>query len=224
MFLCNWPTSKRGLLEAVGIALLHHHLSLYAAMVDAFTRLSTSNFVALFLESILYGIYIITCWTCAVALTRVNGRWKTMREIQWPFLLTGILLLLNTTSNLCLQFYRCLELLVYRGPVYSGWMTTVKVCYAVQYYYSHPLIALLIVRAVPFSIKCRRLDHYLQDLCGVSKELGNYCTIHRLMAWRHGLRVPCFAASNLGCQLSPIQCLVYGIRGAQCCSSHHDNP
>jgi len=161
MFLCNWPTSKRGLLEDTSPALLHHHLSLRAAMVDVFTRLSTSNFVALFLECILYGIYIVTCWTCAVALTRVNGRWKSIREMQWPFLLAGILLLLNTTSNLCLQFYRCLELLVYRGPVYSAWMTSVKVCDTVQYYSSHPLIALFTVHAVPFPIDHRRLDYHL---------------------------------------------------------------
>jgi len=106
-----------------------HSLSLYAAMVDVLTSWKISSFVALFLQSILYGIYIITCGNCAVALTTVNGRWKSVRETQWPLLLAGAFLLLNATCSVCIQFYRCLVLLVFRGPFQPiNWMTTVEVC------------------------------------------------------------------------------------------------
>lgn len=106
-------------------------------MVDTLTSFRLINLVTLFLQSVLYGIYIVTCGNCAVAVTRVNGRWRRRREMQWPFLLAGTFLLINATCNLCFQFYRCLELLWYTGPSrpgittsFSRWINVAKVRYA----------------------------------------------------------------------------------------------
>ena len=84
-------------------------------MVNGFTDLYIFYLLSLFLQSILYGVYLITCGSCAAALTRVNGRWRSRKELQWPFLLAGAFLLLNTTCYLCIQFHNCLEPFVYTG-------------------------------------------------------------------------------------------------------------
>jgi len=81
--------------------------------VDVLTGFEVPTLVAVFLQSILYGIYLVTCGNCASALTRVNGRWRNRREIQWPFLLAGTFLLINSTVIVCIGFYRCLELLAF---------------------------------------------------------------------------------------------------------------
>jgi len=99
-----------------------------------------SNLVALFLQSILYGIYIVTCWNCAGALTRTNGGWRSRKEIHWLFVVAGTFLLINTTCNVCLQFYKCLQLLVYRAPAATNWIIVVKVCHDVQWSQKHVLI------------------------------------------------------------------------------------
>jgi len=93
------------------------HSPLHKTMADVLTRLDISTLVALFLQSTLYGIYIVTCGNCAVVLTRVNGRWKRRHEIHWIFLIAGTILLANTTCYVFFQLYRCFQLFVLRrGP------------------------------------------------------------------------------------------------------------
>ena len=82
-------------------------------MTDVLRDLRMCSLLSLFLQPILYGIYLVTCRRCAAALTRVNGRWRSRRELQWPFLLAGIFLLTNTTCSLCLQLYNNLDLFCY---------------------------------------------------------------------------------------------------------------
>jgi len=139
------PTRSSQLAGNIHLSLLFHLLCSYAAMADYLTNLTIANLTALFLQSILYGIYITTCGDCARALTRVNGRWKSRQEMQWPFLLAGGLLLINTTCSLSIELQRCIDLLVYKGPIQSVWIIVVKVRYAIQCYQTHILIILLII-------------------------------------------------------------------------------
>jgi len=115
------------------LALFFRLPSVYAAMVDTLTGLTTYNLVALLLQSTLYGVYIFTCGTCAGALTRTNGRWRSRKEMQWPLLLAGCFLLMNTSCNVCVQLYRCIELLAMSEPTesHSGWTSIIKVCFVV---------------------------------------------------------------------------------------------
>jgi len=86
-------------------------------MVDVLTGLDISTLVTLFIQSTLYGIYIVTCGNCAVVLTRVDGRWKGRHEIHWVFLIAGTILLANTTCYVAFQLHRCFQLFVFgRGP------------------------------------------------------------------------------------------------------------
>jgi len=119
-------------------------------MGDVLTDLPIFNLVSLFLQSILYGIYLITCGGCAAALSRVNGRWRSRKELQWPFLLAGLFLLLNMTRYLCIQFYSCLEPLIHRGsdgPSTPGAFSSsniIKVRYISQWQYQLTLRKCLI--------------------------------------------------------------------------------
>ena len=114
-------------------------------MVNFLTSFRVCSLVSLFLQSILYGIYLITSGSCAAALTRVNGRWRSRRELQWPFLLAGFFLLLNTTCGLCIQFYNCLDPIVRRGsggssiPSIFSHSTVIMVRYTPRFYYKSTL-------------------------------------------------------------------------------------
>ena len=119
---------------------------LYSAMLDqdVLTNFRTSRLITLFLQSILYGIYIITSGSCARALTRVNGRWRSRRELQWPFLLAGAFLLVNTTYNVCIRLYNFLIIFVYRGSdrlsipnTFSRWSLVVEVRYTATIFQVH---------------------------------------------------------------------------------------
>ena len=111
------------------LALFFRLHNAYTAMVDTLDGLSAYNLVALLLQSTLYGVYIFTCGTCAGALTRTNGRWRSRKEIQWPLLLAGAFLLMNTSCNVCVQLYRCIELLVMKEHTepHTGWTSVIKV-------------------------------------------------------------------------------------------------
>jgi len=118
-------------------------------MVDLLTDLRIFSLVSLFLQSVLYGIYIITSGSCARALTRVNGRWRSKRELQWPFLLAGLFLFVNTTCSLFIQLYKCLELLVHGGFGESGasyHSSIIAVRYIPRWYYE------FILRKPPISL------------------------------------------------------------------------
>jgi len=99
-------------------------LGLSFAMVYFSTDFRICSLLALSLQSMLYGIYLITSGSCAVALTRVNGRWRSRREMQLPFLFAGLFLFLNMTCGLCIQFYSCLALFVHGGSDGSGFPNT----------------------------------------------------------------------------------------------------
>jgi len=104
-------------------------------MVDILTDFPIFSLVSLFLQSILYGIYLITCGSCAAALTRVNGRWRSRRELQWPFLLSGFFLFLNTTCFLCLHLYACLEPFVHKDSAGLGDPSTFTVSRVIEVRY-----------------------------------------------------------------------------------------
>jgi len=138
-------------------------------MVNFLTDFRVSSLVSLFLQSILYGIYLITSGSCAAALTRVNGRWRSRRELQWPFLLAGFFLLLNTTCGLCIQFYNCLDPVLHGG---SGGPSTPST-------FSH--WSMIIVRYIPrwhYKLTLRKTPHKpTQLLC--QSTVGDFVLIYR---------------------------------------------
>jgi len=104
------------------------------------SSLVTSHIAALFLQSVFYGIYIVTCGFLAAVLTRTStsghactARWRTSAEINWILLIASVFLLLNTTLNIILGVYRLVMLLAYQVSAQDGslsWVYTAKVSFS----------------------------------------------------------------------------------------------
>ncbi|TFK32661.1 hypothetical protein BDQ12DRAFT_638462 [Crucibulum laeve] len=67
--------------------------------------ITTAQLCALFTESIVYGIYLVTCGYCAQQLFMVNGRCKRLGEYHWPMVIVAILLLIFSTLDVAMGFY-----------------------------------------------------------------------------------------------------------------------
>ncbi|TFK33573.1 hypothetical protein BDQ12DRAFT_614931 [Crucibulum laeve] len=59
----------------------------------------------LFMESVLYGMYLVTCGYCAQYLFLIDGRWKRLREYNWAMVIVAILLLILATLDVTMGFY-----------------------------------------------------------------------------------------------------------------------
>ncbi|KAJ7625663.1 hypothetical protein FB45DRAFT_1060327 [Roridomyces roridus] len=72
------------------------------ALIDAETY-------GLFLESVFYGIYLVTCGFCIPALFVHEDRLKRLRDLNWPMVLVGFFMFSIATVDVVLQFYRNLH-------------------------------------------------------------------------------------------------------------------
>jgi hypothetical protein len=71
--------------------------------------LSDAQSYGLFLESVLYGIYLVTCGFCLQKLLTSQHGLKQLRELNWPMLVVVFLLFGIATVDAVLQFYRNLH-------------------------------------------------------------------------------------------------------------------
>ncbi|KAK7026390.1 hypothetical protein R3P38DRAFT_2949556 [Favolaschia claudopus] len=87
------------------------------------------QFLGYWLETLVYGIYLTTCVSCARALLRIRIgpelRWRTRREIKWFFVVVASLLFTVSTFDIVVGLLRTVQLLVVvnsdqNGLVYSS--------------------------------------------------------------------------------------------------------
>jgi hypothetical protein len=73
--------------------------------------LTDAQSYGLFLESIFYGIYLVTCGACikTLLLSRLGDRLKPVRELNWAMLIVVFILFGVATVDAILQFYRNLH-------------------------------------------------------------------------------------------------------------------
>ncbi|TFK38521.1 hypothetical protein BDQ12DRAFT_582127, partial [Crucibulum laeve] len=74
----------------------------------------------LFLESIAYGIYLVTVAYCAQALLRSSAGWKRLDEINWSMVIVAILLFCLASLDLMFGFYNNLKAFITFGNIKDG--------------------------------------------------------------------------------------------------------
>jgi hypothetical protein len=78
---------------------------------------AASQLLAQLLESIFWGIYVVTLGFCLKALLRTQNRWKRPAEVSKSMLLVAILTGCVATFDLCLTFLMSLNTFVFSdGP------------------------------------------------------------------------------------------------------------
>lgn len=93
--------------------------------------LVSAQLIGLFIEAILYGIYLVTCGACIVPGTfqpRPGHLRLPFWRLRWPIALVTLLLFVISTLNLALGLVRVLAPRVQRGPLPRDWLTVTKVC------------------------------------------------------------------------------------------------
>ncbi|KAF7332999.1 hypothetical protein MVEN_02406200 [Mycena venus] len=71
--------------------------------------LTDAQSYGLFLESLFYGIYLVTCGFCLQTLFTTQNRLRRLRELNWPMVVVVFLLFGIATVDVVLQFYRNLH-------------------------------------------------------------------------------------------------------------------
>ena len=98
--------------------------------------ITEAQITGLFVESVLFGIHLITAGYCMRALMSTSARWKSRDEINWAMLVVSLLLLSNATFDVVLGFYHNLKAFVFYtgqgGPAeeftnISDWINVSKV-------------------------------------------------------------------------------------------------
>lgn len=98
--------------------------------------LAESRLCALFFESILYGLYIITFCCTAEVLLFSHHKPKPINEVNIPVFAGTTSLFFTITGNLVLSFYRSLRAFIYSSlpdgarveyNQLSGWLNVVEV-------------------------------------------------------------------------------------------------
>lgn len=84
-------------------------------MADSYRQPFTASsalIVSLFIQSFLYGLYLISCYFCASALLIIGSppRWRRTSEIRWVICLAALFLVANSTLNLALTLLRALDI------------------------------------------------------------------------------------------------------------------
>ncbi|KAK6969035.1 hypothetical protein R3P38DRAFT_804304 [Favolaschia claudopus] len=74
------------------------------------------QFIGYWLETLVYGIYLTTCVSCARALLRIQTgpevRWRTRKEIKWFFVVVASLLFTVSTLDIVVGLLRTMQLFV----------------------------------------------------------------------------------------------------------------
>jgi hypothetical protein len=91
----------------------------------------TAQLAALFVESVLYGVYLVTFGYCLQALFRSPSGWKRSDEIKLVPLFVALSLFCAGTINLVFGFYQILDVQEHRASNvrYLGkpWLNIVQV-------------------------------------------------------------------------------------------------
>ncbi|TFK33582.1 hypothetical protein BDQ12DRAFT_657757 [Crucibulum laeve] len=82
-------------------------------MTSSSFPITTAQLCGLFTESVVYGIYLVTCGYCAQHLFMIDGRWKRLREYHWAMVIVAALLLTFATLDVTTGFYHNLRAFVF---------------------------------------------------------------------------------------------------------------
>ena len=88
--------------------------------------------IGLFLQSIFYGIYLVSCPFCWLALLRTASRWRQYNEVNWILIVVSCMFFVIATLDLFLHLYQnILEFIPYAGegiPISgTNWTALVRV-------------------------------------------------------------------------------------------------
>lgn len=95
---------------------------------------SEAQLPAFMVESVFYGIYLVTFFACLQRLLRNQDSWKPARDINLPMTLVVLLLFVSSSLNLALALVRNMRGFVYdlqfdrsARQVGQTWLTILKV-------------------------------------------------------------------------------------------------
>jgi hypothetical protein len=75
--------------------------------------ITEAQITGLFIESVLFGVHLISVGYCTRALVSTRTRWKRADEISWAMLCVSLVLLANATFDVTLGFYHNLQAFVF---------------------------------------------------------------------------------------------------------------
>lgn len=91
----------------------------------------TAQLASLFVESVFYGVYLVTFGYCLQALFRTPSGWKRPDKIKFVPLFVALSLFCTGTINLVFGFYQILDVQEHRvsnvGYLGKPWVNIVKV-------------------------------------------------------------------------------------------------
>jgi uncharacterized membrane protein len=78
-------------------------------------RVTAAELIALFLQSLLYSLFVITFGFCmrALLLSPTTQQLKSKNAINWMMLSIALILAFFATFNIALEFQHCLDAFVY---------------------------------------------------------------------------------------------------------------
>ncbi|KAF8157258.1 hypothetical protein B0H34DRAFT_712941 [Crassisporium funariophilum] len=75
--------------------------------------ITEAQITGLFVESIFFGVHLITVGYCMQALLATRTRWRRPSEINWTMVCVSLALYANATFDVCLGFYHTLKAFVF---------------------------------------------------------------------------------------------------------------
>lgn len=92
-------------------------------------RQDTAQIAGLFVESVLYGLFLDTFFRCLYVLVRSNLGWKRRADISWGLVLVTFALFVSATVNITLGLLRIIQGFVLHIGLGVPWVNTMKVEY-----------------------------------------------------------------------------------------------
>lgn len=99
-----------------------------------------AQIIGLLLQSVFYGVYLVSFFVCIQCLIWDSGRFKSLRSLHWPMLTVALILCILSTLDLVLGFLRSIQafiLCTQPGSTVKGfanssdWVNVVKVCHSI---------------------------------------------------------------------------------------------
>ena len=107
--------------------LSHPRFSFHAPllMTPAFP-ITEARIVGLFVESVTYGINLVSFGFCLNALLGFGTKRKRINEINWPMTIISILIFVVSTLGICLAFWIVLRAFVFYAPSPSSALSDIS--------------------------------------------------------------------------------------------------
>lgn len=81
------------------------------------TVLSETILLSLFLQSLSYGIFLVSFGLCLISLLGREGRWKSGRDVNWQMVCVSVILFTFATFDWGMEMFYVIDgFLMYGGP------------------------------------------------------------------------------------------------------------